>query len=72
MSRKPFQLAHKKFMSAFLTSRWHPKRPLAGETVFVFHPAGLIGKGRKLVPPWLGPYVVQWKLSDISYFTDGS
>jgi Integrase zinc binding domain/Integrase core domain len=38
-----------------------------GDTVFVFHPPGLIDKGRKLVPPWLGPYVVQKKLSDISY-----
>jgi hypothetical protein len=38
-----------------------------GETVFVFNPPGLIEKGRKLVPPWLGPYVVQKKLSEISY-----
>jgi hypothetical protein len=35
--------------------------------VLVFHRPGLIEKGRKLVPPWLGRYVVQKKLSEISY-----
>jgi hypothetical protein len=38
-----------------------------GERVFVFHPPGLIEEGRKVLPPWMGPYVVTEKLSEVAY-----
>jgi hypothetical protein len=40
------------------------------ERVFVFHPPGLIEEGRKLVPPWLGPYVVKERLADVAYLVE--
>jgi hypothetical protein len=41
-----------------------------GETVFVFHPPGLIEEGGKLVPPWMGPYVVTEKVSEVAYLVE--
>jgi hypothetical protein len=41
-----------------------------GERVYLFHPPGLIEEGRKLVPPWLGPYVVKETLADVAYLVE--
>jgi hypothetical protein len=38
-----------------------------GDEVFVFHPPGLLEVGRKLQAPWRGPYLVDAKLSQVSY-----
>jgi hypothetical protein len=38
-----------------------------GERVFVYDEAGAVAQGRKLRLPWLGPYRVEKKLSDVSY-----
>jgi hypothetical protein len=38
-----------------------------GERVFVYDEAGAVAQGRKLRLPWLGPYRVEKKLSDVSF-----
>ena len=38
-----------------------------GDRVLVYSPPADLKKGRKLSAPWIGPYKIQKKLSDISY-----
>jgi Integrase core domain len=38
-----------------------------GDRVLVYDEAGAVAQGRKLRLPWLGPYRVEKKLSDVSY-----
>ena len=38
-----------------------------GERVYIFDPEGLVRVGRKIRPPWRGPYRVSEKLSDKGY-----
>ena len=42
-----------------------------GQRVLLFYPPGLTEEGRKLRSPWLGPYVVQERLSPIAYVLRG-
>jgi transposase InsO family protein len=41
-----------------------------GDRVLLFHPPGLIEQGRKLRSPWLGPYRIKEKLSQIGYMLE--
>jgi hypothetical protein len=45
---------------------------VVGERVFVFHAPRLIEEGRKLLLPWMGPYVVTEKLPEVAYLVDRS
>jgi hypothetical protein len=38
-----------------------------GARVLVYDDAGAVAQGRKLRTPWLGPYTVEKKLSEVSY-----
>ena len=42
-----------------------------GEEVYVFNIMGLTCQGRKLRPPWFGPYKIIEKLSDLGYIIKG-
>jgi hypothetical protein len=38
-----------------------------GDRVLIFHPPGLVETGRKLRVPWIGPYRIVERQSDVSY-----
>ena len=38
-----------------------------GDRVLVYNPPADLKKGRKLSTPWMGPYIIEKKLSDISF-----
>ncbi|KAJ8903237.1 hypothetical protein NDN08_004347 [Rhodosorus marinus] len=42
-----------------------------GDRVNVFYPPDVLGVGRKLSTPWLGPYRVQRRLGNVRYLLEG-